>query len=627
MKTCKSLNSMMIATAACVLTAFLAAPDARANVYATDIQINATLTGTATGSVGSPVSITYHLNDSATAGVTVNILRSNSVVASFAGTTTMGLNTVSWTPSAAGTYSVRITAGSTGYPTWQQISPLSTNYAAVFPLGMAVDKNTNSPYYGRVILGCAFNASANGVTQQCGFYKINADGTPADEGSFGFGNYTTNDAGVTASGQMPYGTRAGYGQWKNPSVIRIGEDDRIYWQDNSDGGAIVACDMLATTNQVIICTGNSPSSDGYPTVLGALVGPTYANSPALAYVNQNTYGWVQFDIINVGTASSYSGTNGVYTGGQAALFLSDWDYQCAGVWMWHLVGAPGSMTSDPTDTYGQQVVGIGGSIPLRTDGIAVDYNLDLFVGQSRFNPGDPNTRAAFWTNWNSRTLPPGDQGGAQGGGLTYSESGGAFWTEGDGSSSGTDRAVFDVVMNSKSNPTLLARTHDGTSTNCGIDLLIPLNPAITITGGSLSGSNLTINCVSSSPYAPLASQLSLYASADVSQPFSPVTATFTGSNGVFQATTSISGPVGYFQVAYPPVAGTSAQGSVVTIKGTGTEADTMASIDTGIYYSAVAFDNVGNLYGANATDNYWRVWSPPGPNTNTTAAVVTLSAQ
>ena len=538
---------------------------ARANVYATDIQVNSNLTGTASVSVGSPVSITYHLNDNATAGVTITVLSGNSVVASFAGTTNMGLNAVSWTPSAAGTYSVRITAGSTGYPTWQQISPLNTNYAAVFPLGMAVDKNTNSPYYGRVVLGCAIAASANGVTQQCGLYKLNADGTSADEGSFGFANFTTNDGGVTSTGQMPSGPAAGFFQWRNPSVIRIGEDDRIYWEDNSDGGAILACDMLATTNQVIICSQNCPSRD----IPNFLVGPNYANCPDVTgfLVNQSTYGWVQFDIINVGTTSSYTGTNGVYTGSQAALFLNDWDYPCAGVWMWHLVGAPGSMTVDPTDTYGQQVVATGGDVSLRTDGIAVDYNLDLFVGEARNNAGDPATRAAFWTNWNGGILPPGDQGGAQGGGFTYAETTGTFWTEGGGSTNGTDRDVFDVVMNSKSNPTLLARSHDSDASSPGIDLLIPLNPTITITGASLSGTNLTINFVSSSPYAPIASQLSLSSSATVDGQFSPVEATVTGSNGVFQATTMASGPSGFFRAAFASVAGTSASGSVVTIKG------------------------------------------------------------
>jgi hypothetical protein len=624
MKSPKQRTSV-IAGLACALALAAGTPSARANVYATDIQVNSNLTGTASASVGSPVSITYHLNDNATAGVTINILRSNSVVASFPGTTNVGLNTVSWTPSAAGTYSVSISAGSTGYSTWQQISPLTTNYVAVFPLGMAVDKNTNSPYYGRVIVGCAIAATANGVSQQCGFYKLNADGTPADEGSFGFANFTKNDSGLTSTGQMPatWAWPPPISQWRNPSTIRIGEDDRIYWQDNSNGGAIIASDILATTNQVIICSINSPSGDGP----GSLVGPGYGNCAEISAVNVSTYGWMQFDIINVGTASSYTGTNGVYTGAQAALFLNDWDYPCAGLWMWHMVGEPGSMTVDPTDTYGQQVVATGGALSLRTDGIAVDYNLDLFVGQTRNNAGDPAARAAFWTSWNGGTLPPGDQGGAQGGGLTYSVTSGALWTQGGGSSSETDRDVFDVVMNSKSNPTLFARSHASSATSPGIDLLIPVNPTITITKASLSGSTVTIDCASSSPYAPVASQLSLYGSATVTGQYNPVSATFTGSNGVFQATTTTSGPTGFYRVEFSSVAGTSASGPVVTIKGSGNEADTMSAIDTGIYYSGVAFDNVGNLYGANASDNYWRVWSPPGPNTNTAHAVVTVTAQ
>jgi len=384
--------------------------------------------------------------------------------------------------------------------------------------------------------------------------------------------------------------------------------------------------MQATTNQVVICTGSGPTGD----IPGSLVGPGYANSAADRYVNQATYGWVQFDVINVGTSNAYTGSNGVYTG-KAALFLNDWDYPCAGVWMWHLVGAPGSMTSDPTDTYGEQaVVANGSTISLRSDGVAVDYNLDIFVGQNRFNLGDPAIRSACWTNWNGGVLPPGNQGGAQGGafipGAYGEDTTGVLWTEGGGSTSSTDRGVFDMVLNSKSNPTLLARAHAATATDNGIDLIIPFNPTITITSASLSGGNLTINCLSSSPYAPFASDLSLYGSATVTGPYNPISATFTGSNGVFQATTTVTDPVGYFRVAYPPVAGTSAQGQVVTIKSTGTEADTTAGIDTGVYYSAIAFDNVGNLYGGNASDNYWRVWSPPGPNTNTTAAVATIIA-
>ncbi|HZQ48125.1 MAG TPA: hypothetical protein VFC07_14005 [Verrucomicrobiae bacterium] len=547
--------------------------------------------------------------------------------------TLMGLNTVSLTaPGTVGTYSVSITAGSTGYPTWQQITPLTANYVAVFPQGLAVDNNVNSPYYGRVVVGCAAAATAHGVAQNCGLYKYNADGTPADEGSFGYANYTTNDAGITDVGQMPSATFAGFAQIKNPSTIRIGEDDRIYWQDNSDGGAIIACDMLATTNQVIICSQNSPSVDK-PSFL---TGPQYGNCPSIGVVNSSSFGWVQFDIINVGTASSYTGANGVYTGGQAALFLSDWDFACAGVWMWHMVGTPGSMTVDPTDTYGEQVVGaaLADTIALRTDGVAVDYNLDVFVGQNRSAIGSSFVKTASWAKWNGGILPPGNQNGADpGGGFGYSLIANPTWAEGAGSTTTNDNSIFDMVLDSKTNPHLLARAHLG-GPGYGIDLLVPSNPTITITSVSLSGTTLTINCTSSNPYAPDLSQISLVNSSTADGTYAPVAATFTGGNGVFQATTTISGPMGFYKVASSAVGGSVVSGSAVTISASGNVTSTLAYIDSvsadgtlnDVYRSGIAFDNVGNLYGANPSDNYWRVWSPPGANTNTTKAVVTLTA-
>jgi hypothetical protein len=45
----------------------------------------------------------------------------------------------------------------------------------------------------------------------------------------------------------------------------------------------------------------------------------------------------------------------------------------------------------------------------------------------------------------------------------------------------------------------------------------------------------------------------------------------------------------------------------------------------GQQYPCAAWDNVGNLYGASSTRNVWRVWSPPGANTNTTTAVQQLT--
>ncbi len=56
----------------------------------------------------------------------------------------------------------------------------------------------------------------------------------------------------------------------------------------------------------------------------------------------------------------------------------------------------------------------------------------------------------------------------------------------------------------------------------------------------------------------------------------------------------------------------------------------VTNLDIDNWYTSVAFDNVGNVYGCSPTVNYWRVWSPPGPNTNTTVSlaqvIVTPSA-
>ena len=110
MKTVKFLQfGWMTGVLALGCTLLFSAKTVRANVYATDIQINGNLTGTLVPE-GSPLSITYHLNQTADQGVTVSILNGATVVAAIPGGTNMGINSVSWTPANTGTYSVSITA-------------------------------------------------------------------------------------------------------------------------------------------------------------------------------------------------------------------------------------------------------------------------------------------------------------------------------------------------------------------------------------------------------------------------------------------------------------------------------------------------------------------------------------
>src|ERR1017187_440182 len=148
---------------ALALTAF--APCAPAHVYATNIKING---GTTNLSVqpGSSLSISYILNEPASAGVTVQVLsgatavRSISLAGGLAGAR-RGTNPVVWdgkdnggNTAPGGNYSVSITGGSGGYRGWT--SPTDDNNDGNYSFearGIAVDRNTLSPYYGRVLVG------------------------------------------------------------------------------------------------------------------------------------------------------------------------------------------------------------------------------------------------------------------------------------------------------------------------------------------------------------------------------------------------------------------------------------------------------------------------------------------
>jgi hypothetical protein len=560
---------LCLCAAASALALLWAAPSARANVYATNIKLNGSLTG-ATNTQGAPVTISYILNEPATLGTTIQILSGATVVNTIsipAGTagSLRGTNIVSWSAQVpAGTYSVAITPAATGYTTWTQTSvdpPTASPWSSSglycnYPLGMDVDKNTNSPYYGRVIVGCASagaNANTPPAAKAVGLFKNNADGSQADEGWYGNAGYLADDAGdPKVAGQMP--TSYGY----NPEKIRIGADDRIYWCDNGDLGAIIATDMQATTNQVVITEGS-----GYGSQLSCT--STYANNPAVI-AGTLVYGIKAFDI-----AFNLAGPNGGQT--NAAIFLTDSDYPNWGVWTFQLTNAvPGAgLVADPNDTEGTQVVQTGGDLSLvSSGGCMVDNNLDIFVGQMRGGDGDPCYIAMMFANWNSGVLPPEATapGGSPLGFFTGAVAGEVEWGYGSGvdvvqsSSDPTFEDLQDMVIDSRVNPKFLA--------------------------------------------CPLG----------------------TGNNG-WHGIRVLNAVTNYGKFFYGTVGDQA--GAIVTVtNGNGQVIQSLANLDGnntnlgqlyGQAYNCAAWDNVGNLYGASPTRNIWRVWSPPGPNTNTTVAV------
>ncbi len=184
-------------------------PSAHANVYATNIRLNGGL-NSITNASSAAVNISYVLNEPATTGTTINIfsganvIRTLSIASGNAGTL-RGTNVVVWdgnatggSGAAAGTYSISITPAAIGFTTWTQTS-LDTNVGNYVnsPRGIAVNNNSNSPYYGRVFVGNAKNGSTLGTPNQLagdvdGILKVNADGSLADEGQ---GNTNGNQAG------------------------------------------------------------------------------------------------------------------------------------------------------------------------------------------------------------------------------------------------------------------------------------------------------------------------------------------------------------------------------------------------------------------------------------------------
>lgn len=539
------------------------APAARANVYATNIKINGGLLG-GTSAQGAPVSISYILNEPATLGATINVLSGATTIDTItiaAGNpgTLRGLNSVTWggTNSSGavvptGTYSVAITAATSGFTNWTQTSiDANPGMPAYFPYGIDVDRNTNSPYYGRVVMSSAGTGSGTGA-QRDGLFKMNADGTQADEGWYGYAGYTNDDGNDgPAVGQMP--NSFGF----NPQTIRIGEDDRIYWCDNSAMGAIIACDILATTSQVVIDEGSYINT--WHNFGGRLLGPsTYQNNPEITDLANLGWGIRQFDVCATTTTN-------------AAVYLVDTgDFPNWGVWMYHLTNG----VSDTNDTAGTQCIATGGGdFAVTGAGIMVDYNLDIFVSQSRGNGPDPLNRTFLYTNWNGGILPP------EAGSATYAEGNGnppAAWAVGSGDTNMT--AIWDTAINSRVNPTMVAvAMAAGAPVAGGYSGLNGGIRVLSVIDGSILSSNLDFaNWYNGVAFDNVGNVYGCSRSTNLWRVWSPP--------GANQATTVAAATV---RVVQPPhITSISVSGGTVTIRFTGDPAD-LASAFTLLSSTAV----------------------------------------
>src|SRR5882724_3560 len=241
---------------AALLVSLLPVRSAVANVYATNVRLNGGATSVISATATN-INISYILNEAATAGVIINISSGDATVRSITIAspnpgTMLGTNIVDWDGKddssvdvGQGVYTISITASATGYNEWTPISDdNNVNNYIWAPRGVAVNKSTNSPFYGRIFLANASSGPNAGVIpgDSIGMLKLNADSSPAEEGIGSTGGW--NWAGDARS------------PWK----IEVADDDRVFVSGPS-AGAILSFDELLSTNslRVVLTTNNFPS--------------------------------------------------------------------------------------------------------------------------------------------------------------------------------------------------------------------------------------------------------------------------------------------------------------------------------------------------------------------------------
>ena len=206
-----------------LLIALVSSTPVYANVFAFNISVDTS---------GTPVKISYRLNDNASA-VQIQIfgpLPATTVIGTISGTTNKGSNTVNWDGAgtvAGNNYGFKITAQqTTGYADWTRLNDSSTIFQFYTPRGgVSVNKNVRSPYFGMIYTANSFpgTTTAGGRAMDKGLFALYPDGTDP----LSLGN-TARAGGITwdaVSSNSPY-------------HVFVAPDDRVYicdWADAHSG--------------------------------------------------------------------------------------------------------------------------------------------------------------------------------------------------------------------------------------------------------------------------------------------------------------------------------------------------------------------------------------------------------
>ncbi len=404
-------SELVVAGLALVLA--WAAPSVRANVYATNLKLNGG-TGGVTVSSGQSIDISYILNEPATAGVTVNIAAGSKVMRSLvlpanAPGTSQGSNTITWdgldngsNAAPAGTYSVSVTAATTGYQDWTQITDDQNPLNYVFEShGIAVNQNPASPYYGRIyVVNAVQGIDPNRIGDPVGMYLLNADATQADGGGYSDGGIDWNGLGL-----IP---------WK----AQVSADDSVYVSDAANGGAVYRWDpAISPGAQAYVLRADNQTADA---VLGGLaitgtgtntlLWMTASNAPDL---NQGILRWTL--TANGTCASNDLGSFVVSVGTNSSLTLNPMDValdKAGNIYTCQSVGTPGDPTprvfrfpaysGGPPEQTATWAVGGTNDEYGQATGIAVDptgtYVAVSFLGINGFGLEQGNTKVLYATN-------------------------------------------------------------------------------------------------------------------------------------------------------------------------------------------------------------------------------------
>jgi hypothetical protein len=321
------------------------APRANANVYATNIKLNDG-TNNVTVSPGTPVTISYILNEPASGGVRIDIGLGAGVARSIALTngqpgTFRGANSVEWDGNVpAGVYSVSVTATSAGYTNWTLITDDTNPGNYVWEgRGIAVNRNPSSPYYGRVYVSNARDGlDPVGVPGDAvGILKLNADASPAEEGA-------------SSTGGHPWA-----GDLFSPWKIEVSDEGWVYVNDFTAGGEVFRWDpVLSPESKLHVLR---PDNYPYPQV--------QLSGPALAVDGTNLHLWM--------ADASTSGSIGLVR---------------------YNLSANGAC---PTNNTGVNAVPTGGSLDVYAYDVAADQSGGVYTIQNFATPGDPSPRVLRFT--------------------------------------------------------------------------------------------------------------------------------------------------------------------------------------------------------------------------------------